>query len=165
MVDLERAQLAPLSTQFLPPANEVCEGYVFTSVCQSFCSQGVSVSVHAGIHTPHPPPPEQTPWSRHTPSRSRCHPHRSRHTCTGVDTTTLEQTPPRSRHPREQTPSVQCMLGDTGIKRAVRILLKCILVSGFFWSILTKYSAGANPFQWLCTPIMSEILDPSLKVV
>ena len=25
---------------FLPPANEVCEGYVFTPVCQSFCSQG-----------------------------------------------------------------------------------------------------------------------------
>ena len=27
----------------LPPANEVCEGYVFTPVCQSFCSQGASV--------------------------------------------------------------------------------------------------------------------------
>ena len=25
---------------FLPPANEVCEGYVFTRVCQSFYSQG-----------------------------------------------------------------------------------------------------------------------------
>ena len=25
---------------FLPPANEVCEGYVFTPVSQSFCSQG-----------------------------------------------------------------------------------------------------------------------------
>ena len=24
----------------LPPANEVCKGYVFTPVCQSFCSQG-----------------------------------------------------------------------------------------------------------------------------
>ena len=24
----------------LPPANEVCERYVFTSVCQSFCSRG-----------------------------------------------------------------------------------------------------------------------------
>ena len=23
-----------------PPANVVCEGYVFTLVCQSFCSQG-----------------------------------------------------------------------------------------------------------------------------
>ena len=26
--------------RLLPPANEVCEGYVFTRVCQSFCSQG-----------------------------------------------------------------------------------------------------------------------------
>ena len=26
--------------EFLPPANEVCEGYVFTPVCQSFQSQG-----------------------------------------------------------------------------------------------------------------------------
>ena len=36
---------------------------------------------------------------------------------------TTEQTPP------EQTPlPTQCMLGDTGNKRAVRILLRCILV-------------------------------------
>ena len=28
---------------FLPPANEVCKGYVFTRVYQSFCSRG---SVH-----------------------------------------------------------------------------------------------------------------------
>ena len=27
-------------TYFLPPTNEVCEGCVFTPVCQSFCSQG-----------------------------------------------------------------------------------------------------------------------------
>ena len=27
-------------TIYLPPTNEVCEGYVFTPVCQSFCSQG-----------------------------------------------------------------------------------------------------------------------------
>ena len=46
-----------------------------------------------------------------------------------------EQTPPRSRPPGsspppEQTPtSAQCMLGDTANKRAVRILLECILVS------------------------------------
>ena len=35
--------------RFLPPANEVCEGYVFTPVCQSFCSWGggVVVSQHA----------------------------------------------------------------------------------------------------------------------
>ena len=34
-----------------------------------------------------------------------------------------EQTPQGSRHP-----PMQCMLGDTGNKRAVRILLECVLV-------------------------------------
>ena len=29
-----------MGTPFSPPANVVCEGYVFTPVCQSFCSQG-----------------------------------------------------------------------------------------------------------------------------
>ena len=39
-------------TRLLPPTNEVYEGYVFTPVCQSFCSRGgggESASVHAGI--------------------------------------------------------------------------------------------------------------------
>ena len=30
----------PLAAIFLRPATEVCEGYVFTHVCQSFCSLG-----------------------------------------------------------------------------------------------------------------------------
>ena len=59
---------------------------------------GGSASVHAGI-----PPP----GSRHPPGSRP----------------PLEQTPPR-----EQTPQEQCMLGDTGNKRAVSILLECILV-------------------------------------
>ena len=90
------------ATQLLPPANKVCTGYVFTPVCQSFCSQGgMSASVHAGIHTP---------LGRHP----------------RADTLPLGRHPPLG-----QTPSpVQCMLGDTGNKRAVRILLKCILVTG-----------------------------------
>ena len=33
---------------FLPPANEVCEGYVFTPVCQTFCSQGGAWSRRGG---------------------------------------------------------------------------------------------------------------------
>ena len=32
-----------MACSFLPPANEVCEGYVFTPVCQSFCSRGRGV--------------------------------------------------------------------------------------------------------------------------
>ena len=44
----------------LPPANEVCEGYVFTGVCLS--TGGVSAPLHAGIHTPPgQTPPGQTP--------------------------------------------------------------------------------------------------------
>ena len=50
----------------LPPANEVCEGYVFTRVCQSFCSRGGSASVHAGIPPPTADPPGTHP--QHTPS-------------------------------------------------------------------------------------------------
>ena len=62
----------------LLPANEVCEGYVFTPVCQSFCSQGGSASVHAKIHTPfipradHPPPWSRPPLGADTPLRSAC---------------------------------------------------------------------------------------------
>ena len=36
--------------------------------------------------------------------------------------------PPQSKHPRSRHPPEQCTLGDTGNKRAVRILLECILV-------------------------------------
>ena len=33
----------------LPPANVVCEGYVFTPVCQSFCSQGEGCLLPGGV--------------------------------------------------------------------------------------------------------------------
>ena len=52
----------------LPPTNEVCEGYVFTPVCQSFCSQGGLPQYMLGYTPPRSrPPPEQTP----PPPRSR----------------------------------------------------------------------------------------------
>ena len=90
----------------LPPANEVCEGCVFTSVCLS-TGWGVSAPVHAWIH----------PWDkRQTPADQR-------------------QTPTspwddRQTHPPggDTLPPAQCILGDTGNKRAVHILLECILV-------------------------------------
>ena len=37
-------------------------------------------------------------------------------------------TPHKQSPPWKQTPPAQCMLGDTGNKRVVRILLECILV-------------------------------------
>ena len=79
----------------LPPANEVCEGYVFTCVCLS------------------------TPWQVHPPGRYT--------PCAG---TPLGQVhPPGQVHPcKAGTPREQCILGDTGNKRAVRILLECSLV-------------------------------------
>ena len=45
-------------TDLLPPAKEVCEGYVFTGVCLS--TWRVSAPLHAGIHTL---PRTDTPWA------------------------------------------------------------------------------------------------------
>ena len=79
--------------------NEVLQGYVFTRVCD-YVHRGGGVS--ASVH-------------------ARIHPP------LGADTT---PPPLLADTPREQTPQrEQCMLGDTGNKRAVRILLGCILFS------------------------------------
>ena len=69
-------------SKFLPPANEVCEGYVFTPVCHS---------VHGGVHPPRQTPPGQT-------------------------------SPPTGQTPPGTPP-------EMATKRAVRILLECILVT------------------------------------
>ena len=76
----------------LPPSNEVCEGYVFTSVCHSVHRGGCLSQCMLGY----------TPPGADTPSpRSRNPP--------GADTawyqTPQEQTPPKSRHtPRSRPP-------------------------------------------------------------
>ena len=72
--------------------------------------------------------------------------HRGRgllHCMLGYTTTTP---PSRNRPPRDQapppradTPPVQCMLGDTGNKRAVSILLECNLVKSRFWEDLDEH--------------------------
>ena len=49
-------------TLLLPPANEVCKGYVFTGVCLSTVG---SAPLHAGIHTP---PLGRHPLGRHPPT-------------------------------------------------------------------------------------------------
>ena len=132
----------------LQPANEVCEGYVFTPVCQSFCSQGVCLSACWDTPLgPGTPLDQEPPWTRHplgtdipqsrhprdqTPPRpgtpqSRCPPEQTPPP-TGPDTPQTRYPP--SKHPPEQTPPPeQCMLGDTVNKRAVCILLECNLVT------------------------------------
>ena len=105
----------------------VCEGYVFTPVYQSlFTRRGCLPQCMLGYTPPlgGDTPREQTP----PPVRSR-HPLGSRHLPLGSRHPPGKQTTPGNRHPLEaDTPPVQCMLGDTGNKRAVRILLECILV-------------------------------------
>ena len=105
-------------------------------VCFSACW----VTRTPGVDTPgsrHPPgadtPPgadapnrsRHAPWNRHHPEQTTNHP-------TSPWSRRLGSRHPR-RLPREQThphPSpAQCMLGDTGNKRTVRILLECILIS------------------------------------
>ena len=104
----------------LPAGNEVCEGCVFSGVCLSTGRAVVSAPLHAEIYTPgtrgrHPP------GTRHPGDQT--HP-------LGPDTPPWDQTLIywSQTPPQEQTPPLQCMLGDMGNKRAVRILLECILV-------------------------------------
>ena len=133
----------------LLPANEVCEGYVFTSVCQSFCSrEGVGVSQHAmGQHY----------VSRCTAVESQCGGSiqvtsnawwdRSHDTTPLCRPTQADTPPPADTFPRADTPYVQTPPGQThplgrpphpspgqtpprmANERVVRILLECILVT------------------------------------
>ena len=67
-----------LICEFLPSANEVCEGYVFTRVFHSFHGGG-SASVHAGIphfRSRHPPgaPPRAVHAGRYGQQAGGTHP-------------------------------------------------------------------------------------------
>ena len=81
------------SPEYIYRPQRSCEGYLFTPVCQSFCSQGGLAQCMLGCQTPSPDeapprpgtPPVQAPPRAGTPSP-------------------LEQAPPRSRHPLEQAP-------------------------------------------------------------
>ena len=88
---------------------------IFSEVCvKNSVQRGVCLSA----------PGSRTPGSRDPPRADTPPP--------GADTpgadTPLEQTPPEQTPPRSRHPPPQCMLGDTANKRAVRILLECILV-------------------------------------
>ena len=116
----QHTDLRKLTTRLLlPSANEVCEGYVFTPVCQSFCFGGGGVCLSTCWDTQYPLPQEDTsPGSRHPPADPPGQqPSQSRHPL-------VTDTPHHHPHPQEQ-----CMLGDMDNKWAVRILLECILVS------------------------------------
>ena len=57
----------PIFHSLLPPANVVCEGYVFTGVCLS-TGRGGAASVYAGIYPPpRRPPTRETPLPRRPP--------------------------------------------------------------------------------------------------
>ena len=96
---------------------------IFSEACvRNSIHRGVSAPLHAGIHTPlgpeaDTPPPQDQRQTPHPDPRSR-----------------LPPSPPQSRPPPGTDPQAQCMLGDTGNKRAVRILLECILVFGINFS-------------------------------
>ena len=78
----------PTGMLLLPPTNEVCEDYVFTRVCQSFCSRG---GVPGQVHPPSPRT-GTPPLSRYTPS----HPPGQVHPLAGTPTgryTSLAGTP------------------------------------------------------------------------
>ena len=87
--------------------------YFYT--CLSFCSQGGSTSVHAGI----PPPREQAPLGAGLPP--------------GLGTPSRGAAPP--------PPPAQSMLGDTVNAQAVRILLECNLVDGIYSQVPLKWTS------------------------
>ena len=90
----------------LPPANEVCEGYVFTRVCLFRGGVPGQLHHHGQVHPRAGTPPAGTPLGRYTPGRY----------------IPWAGTPPGQVHlPRQVHPPEQCMLGDTGNKRAVRM--------------------------------------------
>ena len=101
-------QVANTLAALLPPANEAWGKVIFSVAC-------VKNSVHWEV-----PGQVLHPLGRYTSPQAG---------------TTNPPTPqgrytPRQVHPLGRyTPPEQCMLGDTGNKRAVRILLECILVS------------------------------------
>ena len=125
-----------IRSNFLPPAIEVCEGYVFTRVCHSVHRGGVPGQVSPGpIHPPdqvHPPTTRYPPGTRYTPPRTRYIPWDQVH-------------PPWTRYlPGPGTPPPkQYMLGDTSNKWAVGIPLECILVN-YNGNAGNRYGGGAN---------------------
>ena len=102
----------------LPAANEVCEGYVFTPVCQSFCSQGGrSAPVHAGMHTPRPevdPHPHSLCSQKQAPPRTRGRHPTPPHNTRGRHPLGPEADPPPPQDQRQAPPLGQVHAGRYG---------------------------------------------------
>ena len=79
--------------------------------------RGVSVPLHAGIHIPRQTPPLSDTPPRQTPPRQ-----------IPPWADTPGQTPPPADTPPARHPSLPSACWDTVNKRAVRILLECILI-------------------------------------
>ena len=103
------------------------QGNIFAPVCHSFHGGSTWAGTPFWIrYTPRPgtppgqvhtaPSSDQVPWDQVHPPRTRYTPQPG--TLLG----------PGSLPNQVHLPPEQCMLGDTGNKRAVRILLECILV-------------------------------------
>ena len=107
-----------------------CEGYVFTPVCQSFCSQG-------GGGVPGQVPPQAgiplgraryTPGTRYTPL-GKYTPRAGTPPLPGQVHPPWAGTPPRQVHPLgKYTPGQVHRPSRRLLLRTVRILLECILV-------------------------------------
>ena len=94
---------------FFRPQRSCGQGNIFTPVCHSV-HRGGSASVHAGMPTPRPDPPEQThntPQTRHHPPGTRHHPPGTRHHPPRADPPPGADTPWGADTPQEQTPPDQ----------------------------------------------------------
>ena len=128
---------------YLLPTNEVW-GKVIFCTCLSFCSQGGVLGQVPHPRQVHPlagtPPGRYTPWQvppqAGTPPVGRYTPQAG----TPLGRFLWAGTPPRTRYPPGPgtPPREQCMLGDTGNKRTVRILLECVLVCFIFSFVFHK---------------------------
>ena len=118
-------QCAPQVNIYRPQRS--CEGYVFTPVCQSFCSQGRSASVHVGIppgtrHSSGSKPPRD----RHTPPPPRAGTPQSRH-------------PPGSDTPRADTPQQTATVADGTHPTGIHSSDSCVHVSNISSFCLTGF--------------------------
>ena len=118
------------TSRLLPPATKLGQGNIFRSVCQELCPKG-------GM-SGQTPPLADTPRSRHP------HP-------LGAD-----MLPSLGA----DTPREQCMLGDMGNKRAVRIPLEWIIISNFIYENDTMtIDLIGNPIKTATTELINFFMN------